>query len=115
MNPQICNNQCPQKIEWQSQYPGCYSSSFNSPNYNCSINYPGDRYYIADYRPLVYERGLLIGSEPNFYKNFVQRRQNYLQFITNDWPVKKTNYLKPIKSIQDSYCYKNNMPQYIHF
>jgi hypothetical protein len=107
-----CHQQSCQNLIWQSKFAGCPSSStHNSKNTSlqCVINYPGERLNVANLNPIMYERGRILASEPNFYNNFRTRRQQFIQLLTIDWPIKNSGYLKEIKKPEDSFCFNKRI------
>lgn len=118
LKPRFCQGPPLCQTPWKPKYAGCKTTYIDGPQTQCTINYPGDRINVADLRPLMYERGRLFGSKPNFYNNFRTRRQKWIQMITQEWAPKNSGYIKKIENPNESFCLNQRLygpPQYIDF
>lgn len=103
--PSCCPNSssCPTDVQWQARFKGCSPVFANGPAMSCEVAPLGDRYWVADMNPLLYERQLISGAEWNPYQHF-NARQMFTQFLTKD--IRKTTdpYTRPIRSLDETYC-----------
>lgn len=110
VNPKPCNN----KIEWQGKFKGCGATYTTD---RCMIAPKGDRYYIADLRPLIAARAMEDGRKWNPYKYF-HGRQMLSQFLWKNVRDPSDPYTKRLDNLDESFCLQQKVrgpPQYTNF
>ena len=103
---QCCPNPppCQEEIAWRAAWKGCpYTYFGDEASQRCEVAPLGDRYWVADINPLLYERSLMMAAEQNPY-NFMQARQLWMQFIMKDFVPVSDPYTRPIQNLDQSYC-----------
>lgn len=108
---------CPEREEWRFKFKGCPPTFATQPSMQCEVAPLGDRYWVADLNPLLYERGLVSGAMWNPYQH-MQARQGFIQFLTADMKKTTDPYSRPIKSLGDSFCVQQQRrgpPPYTQF
>jgi hypothetical protein len=108
---------CEEKVVWQARFKGCGPSWSTSKGVSCQVAPLGDRYWVADLNPLMYQRGILTGEIWNPYQHF-NARQMHTQFLTTDFPKNRDPYTRPIQNLDQTYCAqmaKNGPPEYTRF
>jgi hypothetical protein len=77
----------------------------------------GDRYWVADTNPLLFERSIMQQAEQNPY-DYMQARQMWMQFLMKDIVPVKDPYTREISNLDQSYCAKlatQGPPRYTNF
>jgi len=109
---------CAEDVQWKAQFKHCPTTSVNTPAMTCAVAPKGDRYFVADLNPLLFERSLMDGAMWNPYKHF-DNRQMLAQFLWSDIrPSGKDPYSKRISNLDDNFCIKQakqGPPQYVSF
>lgn len=102
--PESCSTApqlCPADTLWQAKFKGCPSTWIETPT--CKIYERDDRLWHKDLNPLIQERAMQNGEIWDFYKHF-NARQLFSQFIAEDMVNRKDQYMRPISSMEESYC-----------
>lgn len=106
LNPPCCPipPPCEEKLGWRARYKGCETTfATDNPNNQCKVNPKGERYFVADLNPLIYERGLISGAKWNPYEHF-NARQMFTQFISTEIRKDSDPYAKPIEDLNQTFC-----------
>lgn len=107
---------CTEQVAWQFTYPGCPYKYYDA-NPPIEIAPIGDRYRIADLNPLLYERRMMDGAEPDPYQ-YMNAYQGLVQFLNKDVVDRKDPYTRPITSFEESFIHKfkrDGPPQFTNF
>lgn len=110
---------CPEQVFWSAKFKGCPVQYIDPPQATCEVNPYGNRYWVTDLNPLLYERGLISGAKWNPYQH-MNARQMLAQFLWQDMKKIGANdpYTKPISNLNESFCINqatNGPPQYTRF
>ncbi len=103
---QCCPNPppCQEEIAWRARFKGCPPTYFaDQPQLQCEVTPLGDRYWVADINPLLYERSIAQQAEPNPYSH-MQARQLWMQFLMHDLVQVRDPYTRPISGLDQAYC-----------
>jgi len=96
------NRACPLEVDWQASFKNCPSTHLSSPT--CKIYERDDRLWHTDLNDLIQERAMLNGEIWDPYKHF-NNRQLFAQFLAKDLVNRKDQHMRPISSIEESYCF----------
>jgi len=103
-NPPMCK----EEVAWRAAYKGCpYTYVRDQPTAQCEVAPLGDRYWVGDLNPLLYERRIMQAADQNPY-NFMQARQMLTQFLMKDVVEVKDRYTRQISDLDKSYCMQLN-------
>lgn len=106
-DPKCCPNPplCGENVLWKGTFKGCPTTFATDPSMSVEVAPLGDRYWVADLNPLMYERSIIMGAEWDPYQH-MRARQGWAQFLSADLRRNTDKYTQPLNNIDDTFAAK---------